>query len=349
MLPLTSLTCPAPRDGFDDRVLLAHGEGGAAMRRLIAERILPRLMGTDAVLDDAVVLPPIDGQPVLTTDAFVVSPLFFPGGDIGSLCVFGTVNDLVVRGAEPLWLTLTLILEEGLPLTVLDRVLDSIANSARRCGVSVVAGDTKVVPRGAADGLFITTTGLGRLCQLSPAGPSTLQSGDRLIVTGPIGRHGIAVLSAREQLGFDPPPQSDCAPLIDAVRSVLTQGLRPRAMRDATRGGVCAVLHEWSRDCGLTLVIDESLVPLTADVRGACELLGLDPLHVANEGTMMIAVAPADADLAVTALRGVAGCERAAIVGEVRSKSVAPVVVRRSLGREQPLIEPSGAPLPRIC
>ena len=349
MPPLNSMTCPGIRDGTDDRVLLAHGEGGAAMRRLIADRIIPRLIGPTAVLDDAVVLPPIKGQPVLTTDAFVVSPLFFPGGDIGSLCVFGTVNDLAVRGAEPLWLTLTLILEEGLPLTILDRVLDSVAASAQRCGVSVVAGDTKVVPRGAADGIFITTTGLGQLCQLAPAGASLLRPGDQLVVSGPIGRHGIAVLSAREELGFEPPPVSDCAPLLEAVRSLRDHEVPTKAMRDATRGGVSAVLHEWSRDCGLTLAIDESCVPLTADVRGACELLGLDPLHVANEGTMLIAVDPAQADQTVAVLRRVAGCEQAAIIGEVRPRDVVPVVVQRLLATEQTLIEPSGAPLPRIC
>lgn len=343
------LNCPVPLDSHGDRVLLAHGEGGAAMRRLIGERILPRLGAGAIALDDAAVLPPLDGPPVITTDSFVVSPLFFPGGDIGSLCVFGTVNDLVVRGAEPRWLTLSLILEEGLPLAVLERVLDSVAAAAWRCGVAIVAGDTKVVPRGAADGLFINTTGLGRLLEPAPPGASSLLPGDVLLVTGPIGRHGIAVLSAREQLGFEPPPESDCGPLIDAAAGLRAAELQPRAMRDATRGGVSAVLHEWSRDCGMTLVIDEPAIPLTAVVRGACELLGLDPLHVANEGTMVVAMPPHEAARALAALRAVPGCESAAIIGEVRPRGIAPVVVRRALAREQPLIEPSGAPLPRIC
>lgn len=319
------------------------------MRRLITERIVPRLNPGGSTLEDATVLPPIVGLPVLTTDAFVVSPLFFPGGDIGSLCVFGTVNDLAVRGAEPLWLTLSLILEEGLPFAILDRILDSIATAARRCGVSVVAGDTKVVPRGAADGVFVTTTGLGRLVEPAPSGPLTIQEGDLLLVSGPIGRHGLAVLSAREQLGFDPPPESDCASLLDVVRALRGTGVRPRALRDATRGGVTAVLHEWSRDCGRTLVVDETQIPLTADVRGACELLGLDPLHIANEGTLLAAVAPTDAEPALAAMQSTCGCERAAIIGSVRSRGVVPVVVRRGMSREQPLLEPSGAPLPRIC
>ncbi len=349
MTDFSNQACPLPTDVVGDRVLLAHGEGGAAMRRLIAEHIVPRLSDSPRPLDDAVVLPRLDGLPVLTTDAFVVSPLFFPGGDIGSLSVFGTVNDLVVRGAEPLWLTLSLILEEGLPLAVLDRVLDSIAAAAKRCGVVVVTGDTKVVPRGAADGLFISTTGLGQLAERHPTGPTTIADGDVLLVSGPIGRHGIAVLAEREQLGFEPPPRSDCAPLTDVVRSLRSAGIQPRALRDATRGGVTAVLHEWARDCGRTLAIDETLIPLTADVRGACELLGLDPLHIANEGTLLAAVDRADAERALRAMQSVSGFERAAIIGSVRPRGIVPVVVRRGSSREQPLIEPTGAPLPRIC
>lgn len=349
MSELHNLACPLPNAAPSECVLLAHGEGGAAMRRLITQRIVPRLNPGISTLDDAAVLPSIDGLPVLTTDAFVVSPLFFPGGDIGSLCVFGTVNDLAVRGAEPLWLTLSLILEEGLPIETLDRILDSMAIAARRCGVSVVAGDTKVVPRGAADGVFVTTTGLGRLMERAPSGATTIQSGDVLLVSGPIGRHGLAVLSAREQFGFDPSPESDCAPLLDVVRALREAEIQPRALRDATRGGVSAVLHEWARDCGQTLMVDDALIPLTADVRGACELLGLDPLHIANEGTLVAAVAPADAQSALAAMRSCFGFEHAAIIGSVRSRGVVPVVVRRGLSREQPLIEPSGAPLPRIC
>jgi hydrogenase expression/formation protein HypE len=344
-----SMTCPVPDDS-GDRVLLAHGEGGSLMRRLLAEHILPGLGHHPAApLDDAAVMPRIDGPLVVSTDAFVVSPLFFPGGDIGTLAVYGTVNDLAVRGAQPLWLTLALVLEEGLPLATLDRVVKSIAAAARRCGVTVVAGDTKVVPRGAADGLFITTTGIGRLAELSPLGPTTIEVGDVLLVSGPVARHGIAVLAVREEMGFDPPPRSDCGPLLDLIASLRAAGIRPRAMRDATRGGVTAVLHEWARDCGRTLVVEESSVPLTADVRGVCELLGLDPLSVANEGTMVVVVGRDDVERTLSALRSATGGEHATRIGEVRAAGVVPVVVRRALGREQPLIEPSGAPLPRIC
>jgi hydrogenase expression/formation protein HypE len=319
------------------------------MRRLLAEQVLPRL-GHDPSLppDDAVVLPPIAGLPVLTTDAFVVSPLFFPGGDIGSLAVYGTINDLAVRGAEPLWLTLSMVLEEGLPFSVLNRVLESTAAAAKRCDVRIVAGDTKVVPRGSVDGLFLTTTGLGRLIDPAPTGSPTIGIGDILLVSGPVGRHGVAILVAREQMPFDPPPVSDCGPLLEATAALRTAGVRIRAMRDATRGGVTAVLHEWARDCGHTLVVDQAHVPVTPEVRGVCELLGFDPLAVANEGTMVAAVSAADADAALAALRRVPCHSAAVAIGEVRARrSIS--VVRRAFGREHPLIEPSGAPFPRIC
>jgi len=349
MSDFTQLNCPLPATD-DERVLLAHGEGGSLTRRLVAERIVPLLGRTDtAPLDDAVVLPALEGRPVLTTDAFVVSPLFFPGGDIGSLAVYGTVNDLAVRGAEPLWLTLSMVLEEGLPLAVLDRVVRSIAAAAKHCGVAIVAGDTKVVPRGAADGMFLSTTGLGRLIEPGFGGPGTIDVGDVLLVSGPIGRHGIAIMAAREEMQFDPAPTSDCGPLIEAVASLRCAGVRPRALRDATRGGVTAVLHEWARDCGRTLVVEESHVPVSAEVRGVCELLGLDPLCVANEGTMAVAVRAADAETALAALRSVAGCSRAAAIGRVRARGAVPVIVTRGGGRELTLTEPSGAPLPRIC
>lgn len=344
------MDCPRPTDGNDERVLLAHGEGGSLMRRLLAEHILPPL-GRSGILplDDAAVLPIIEGRPVISTDAFVVSPLFFPGGDIGCLAIYGTVNDLAVQGAEPLWLTLSLILEEGLPLSVLDRVLKSAADAARRCQVTIVAGDTKVVPRGAADRIFVSTTGLGKLIEPGPSGAATIEVGDALIVSGPVGRHGIAILAAREQMHFEPPPTSDCAPLLELTAALRAAGIRPRALRDATRGGVTAVLHEWSRDCGKTLAVEERRVPVTAEVRGVCELLGLDPLSIANEGTMVVAVRAEDAPTALSALRSVNAGKSSAQIGEIRERIAAPVVVKRAIGREQPLIDPAGAPLPRIC
>jgi hydrogenase expression/formation protein HypE len=342
--------CPVDVSSRDEQITLAHGEGGRLMRRLIRERIVARLGGEVlAEMNDAARLPTIDGPVAFTTDSFVVSPLFFPGGDIGSLAVFGTVNDLAVSGARPRWLSLSLILEEGLPIAVLDRVLQSIAGAAERAAVQVVTGDTKVVARGAADGLFINTAGLGELIPPVPPGAAALRPADELLVSGPIGRHGIAVLACRENLGFDPPPRSDCAPLIGAVELLRQADVPVRALRDATRGGVAAVLHEWAEQSRLTLAVHEASVPVSPDVRGACELLGLDPLHVANEGTMLIAVAAGAGPRTLSALRRVPACSEAALVGQVQPRGIAPVTVRRALGIEQALDEPLGSPLPRIC
>lgn len=343
-------SCPLPLSGDADRIALAHGEGGRVMRQLLASRIVP--MFENEFLrqaGDAAVLPACTGRLAMTTDSFVVSPLFFPGGDIGSLAVHGTINDLVVAGAEPRWISLALIIEEGLELATLDRVLASIRSAARSVGVPIVAGDTKVVPRGAADGLFINTTGLGEFVVPPPAGPAALAAGDELIVTGPIGQHGMAVMVAREGLAFDPAPTSDSAPLVDVVRALRQSGATIRAMRDATRGGVGAVLHEWAEASSRSLAIVDAQVPVTPTVRGACELLGLDPIHVANEGTMLVAVAAGESPQAIAALRSVAQSAQAACIGCVIPRGISPVVVERATGRLVPLDEPSGAPLPRIC
>jgi hydrogenase expression/formation protein HypE len=344
------LQCPVPGPATSDRVLLAHGEGGRWMRQLIRERILPGLDNEFLrPAGDAALLPACRGRLAMTTDSFVVAPLFFPGGDIGSLAVYGTVNDLAVAGAVPRWISLALILEEGLELAVLERVLASVAAAAQRVGVLVVAGDTKVVPRGAADKLFINTTGVGELVSAPPAGPQSLEAGDELIVTGPIGRHGIAVMVAREALDFDPPPQSDSAPLVAAVSALVQSAVPIRALRDATRGGVGAVLHEWAEASGKTLVIEERLLCVTPEVRGACELLGLDPIHVANEGTMVVAVPTGQAARAIGVLSTVAETTHAVRVGRVEPRGLAAVVVERGAQQRIPLDEPVGAPLPRIC
>lgn len=348
-------SCPISSSNAEPCITLAHGEGGRLMRRLIREHVLAILASDRAgspliSMNDAALLPPIDGPIAITTDSFVVSPLFFPGGDIGSLAVFGTVNDLAVSGAKPLYLTLSLILEEGTPLALFDRILHSVARAAARAGVQVVAGDTKVVPRGATDGVFINTTGVGRQIDPVPLGPEKLQPGDELIVTGPIGRHGIAILCAREELDFSPPPESDCAPLL-AAATRLRERLGPqlRAMRDATRGGVAAVLHEWAEASLLTLTIQERDLPVTPTVRGACELLGLDPVHIANEGTMLIAVAPGSVNEALNALRSLPETKQAAHIGTVTKRAFSPVTVLRTIGSAQPLDDPLGTPLPRIC
>jgi hydrogenase expression/formation protein HypE len=345
-----SFSCPNTSATANERIVLAHGEGGRQMRRLLHDRIFPALAGVRPPVEgDAAVLSRLEAEVVFTTDSFVVSPLFFPGGDIGRLCVFGTVNDLAVCGAQPLWISLSFIIEEGLPLEVLDSVLRSIAGGARETEISVVTGDTKVVPRGAADGLFINTAGVGVLLEPRWPGPVGLICGDELLVTGPIGQHGMAVMAAREQLDVQPSPTSDCGSLVPAVEALRRAEVPVVALRDATRGGVSAVLHEWSASCGCTLAVDERQVPVTPEVRGVCELLGLDPLHVANEGTMVVAVREGFGSAAANALRSVPITRHAALIGHVQEKRVSPVVIQRGLGRYLPLDEPLGAPLPRIC
>lgn len=346
-----TVACPMPRDAATGQVTLAHGEGGREMRRLIETRIWRMLPGANLAGqgEDAARLPHPAGPIAMTTDSFVVTPLFFPGGDIGQLAVFGTVNDLAVMGAIPRWLSLAFILEEGFPLADLDRVLASIASAAKSAGVVIVTGDTKVVPRGKADGVFINTTGLGEFVDPAHPGPAAIQPGDRLIVTGPIGQHGLAILSARENLGLEPPPQSDCGPVTAFFSALREAGLPPRAARDATRGGVAAVCHEWAQASGNTLRIEESDLPVSGEVRGACELLGLDPLFLANEGTAVLAVSDSQASASLQVLRSIPRGRNAAIIGEVRPRGVVPVVIGNQLGRERVLEEPSGAPMPRIC
>ncbi len=348
---LWNRNCPIPIAADAERISLAHGEGARLSRRLISEIILPRFAATaNRRFADAAIVTTIGCRLAICTDSHTVSPMFFPGGDLGSLSVYGTVNDLAVTGAYPRWLTMSLIIEEGLPIAILERILDSAGHAARECKVTIVAGDTKVVPRGAADGLFINTSGVGEMMDPVPPGPQSILVGDKILVSGPIGRHGIAVMSARESFAFDPAPLSDSGSVIHAVASLRNSvGEHLRTIRDATRGGVSAVLHEWAMECGHTFALTESRIPVTDEVRGACELLGLDPLYVANEGTIIVAVASRFAEIAVTALRHVPGCEQAVIIGEVQSRGISPVTIRRTIGSAQPLDEPSGAPLPRIC
>lgn len=347
--PAWQLNCPVSISAQSDCVTLAHGEGGRLMRRLLDQVIHPGL-GISPRFADAAQLQVDGNRLAFSTDSYVVSPLFFPGGDIGTLAVYGTCNDLAVSGAVPRWLSLSLILEEGLPIPVLLKVLQSIALAAAECRIQIVTGDTKVVPHGDADGMFLNTTGIGELVDPVPAGPEALQPGDALIVSGPIGRHGIAILAAREQLDFIPAPATDGASLIPAIQALRAAiGPEVRAMRDATRGGVTAVLHEWAIASGKTLYLDEKRIPVDAATQSACELLGLEPMHLACEGTMVLAVASAFAEQAVALLRNVSVSKDAAIIGTVQHRAVTPVIIRRMLGREQSLDEPTGTPLPRIC
>lgn len=340
--------CPPSVSHDGERITLAYGEGGRLTRRLIHERIVLRFGGdTLASLGDAAIfdLPP--GRVAISTDGYTVTPLFFPGGDIGRLAVFGTVNDLLVSGARPRAMSLAMVIEEGLPWAILDQVLDSVHEALEATGVSLVTGDTKVVPRGAVDQLFLTTTGIGEVIFPMP-GPAGLETGDTLLVSGPIGRHGAAVLCSREDFGFAPPPVSDCGSLLPPIEALWQAEIPVRCLRDATRGGVAAVLHEWAIHAGLGLTIDASHIPVTPDVRAVCELLGLDPLHLACEGTFVAAVPSDHAHRAMNILHA-NGCGFATIIGAVTSARPTPVRIRTASGREIPLDEPAGSPLPRIC
>jgi hydrogenase expression/formation protein HypE len=351
--------CPVPDRFTGDRVTLAHGEGGRCMRQWIERRVAPLFRAVDAgsldeqspvdpVLDDSALVQTEGSALRMTTDAYVVSPRWFPGGDLGALSIHGTVNDLAVGGARPRWISLSMILEEGIALSEVEALLGSAAEAARASGVRVVTGDTKVVPRGAADGMYVSTAGVGEVVWSLP-GCDRLEAGDALLVSGPVGCHGLAVLAAREQLQLDPSPRSDVRSLWPAVERLWRAGMPVRAMRDATRGGVAAVLHEWAAASQTTLRVQAREVPTTAEVRGACELLGLDPLHMACEGAMVVAVPRAAAAQAMAVLREVAGSERATIIGEVTAGGGEPVLVRRALAAWLPLDEPQGMPLPRIC
>jgi hydrogenase expression/formation protein HypE len=342
--------CPIPSDEDGERITLAHGEGGRLSRRLIRERILTRFSNDQLnEMGDAAFFTAKSQQLAFSTDGYTVTPLFFPGGDIGQLAVFGTTNDLTVSGAIPRWLSLSLIVEEGLPWSVLDRILDSIQSASEIAKVAIVTGDTKVVPHGTADKLFITTSGVGEVSEPAPPGPRSLQADDVLIVSGPIGSHGAAILCAREKFDFNPLPISDCASLVQPLISLYAAGLTPRAVRDATRGGVAAVLHEWADSSGLACVINESDIPVADGVRAICELLGLDPLHFANEGTFVLSTHPELVESTLDLLRRHRVTHQAAVIGRLKPRRNSPVLVVRGIGREVALDEPSGSPLPRIC
>jgi len=339
-----------------DVVTMAHGAGGTASRRLV-ERCLPHLGGTalaelgDAGLVERAAGARVGAAPlVLTTDAFVVRPLRFGGGSIGSLAVHGTLNDLAAAGARPLALTASFVLEEGLELATFEAEVAALGEAARRCDVEVVAADTKVVERGHADGLFIATTGLGAVVARPAPSPRRMAPGDRVLVSGPVADHGIAVLLARGELHLDAEVHSDSASLWPAAEALIEAcGPGLRTMRDATRGGVATVLCELAGAAGLEVELDEAAVPLRGPTRGACELLGLDPLYVANEGCLVAVVAAASADAALAALHATEVGREAAVVGEVTAGDRGRVVGRTAFGGRRVLDLLAGDPLPRIC
>jgi hydrogenase expression/formation protein HypE len=341
--------CPVPLTG-SDTILLGHGGGGKLGSRLVEETILPALRNeTLAALDDQAVLSLGGPRIAFTTDSYVVTPLFFPGGDIGELAVNGTVNDLAVGGAVPRALSLAFILEEGLPLEEFRRVLDSVARAAKRAEVPVVTGDTKVVGRGSADKVFINTAGIGVVRPGVSLSSLHVRPGDVVLVSGTIGDHGVAILSTREGLAFDGAIASDTAPLHGLVGALLDAAPGVHAMRDPTRGGLAATLVEIATRRRLGIEVDESAVPVNAVVRGACEMLGLDPLVVANEGKLVAFVPEKEAAVALEAMRAHPLGRDSARIGQVTSEHPGRVVLRTPVGGCRVLDLPLGEALPRIC
>lgn len=341
---------PRPLDLVAGRVDLTHGGGGRAMAQLIAELFAgafdnPYL----AKGNDMAVMPPTGGRLVMSTDGYVVSPIFFPGGDIGSLAVHGTVNDVAMSGARPLYLSASFILEEGLPLSELKQVVESMAAAAKQADVLIVTGDTKVVERGKADGIFIATTGIGSLQDGLHIAGDRIRPGDAIILSGTIGDHGIALLSKRENLEFETAIESDSAPLHGLIRAMIEAEPDIHCLRDPTRGGLAATLNELAHQSGLGMIVDEDTVPIRPAVRGACELLGIDPLGVANEGKL-IAFCPADkAEALVAAMRHQQFGENAAIIGHAQPDPRRLVWLRTSFGSQRVVEWFHGEQLPRIC
>jgi len=340
---MDSFACPLPPAG-DAMVLLGHGGGGSLSQRLVDQLLVPAFGPADGVLLDAAVLPAEAGPLAFTTDSYVVRPLFFPGGDIGSLAVFGTVNDLAMVGASAIALSLSLILEEGLPMPLLQQVVASIRLAAQRCGVPVVTGDTKVVERGKGDGIYINTAGIGRVDHGLQIGPKAVRSGDAILVSGDLGRHGVAILAARQELGFCTELRSDLAPLQEPVRALLAADLELHCLRDLTRGGLASALHEISRGAGLGVLVRENAIPIAPEVDAACELLGLDPLAMANEGRFVLFLPAHQADRALAVLQRFQ--PSAASIGCVQGEAV---LLETSLGLQRRLELGRGESLPRIC
>ncbi|HMV04272.1 MAG TPA: hydrogenase expression/formation protein HypE [Accumulibacter sp.] len=339
-----------PLDLKHGRVDLTHGSGGRAMAQLI-EELFARRLG-NAYLgqgNDAAVVPIPPGRLVVSTDGHVVAPLFFPGGDIGCLAVHGTINDVAVLGATPLYLAAGFILEEGFPLADLARIVDSMAEAASAAGVPVVTGDTKVVEQGKADGVYITTTGIGVVADGTDYSGDRARVGDRIIVSGTIGEHGMAVLAQRESIGFSAAIRSDTAALHGLIASMRASGAAIRVLRDPTRGGVATTLNEIARQSGVGMMLQESALPILPEVAAACEFLGLDPLYVANEGKILAIVAAEDADGLLATMRAHPLGRRAALIGSVHADAQHFVQMTTTLGGRRIVDWLTGEQLPRIC
>jgi hydrogenase expression/formation protein HypE len=344
-----SLACPRPLT-TSDHVLLAHGSGGKLSAELTAEIFLPAFQNPAlARLDDQAIVILNGCRVAFTTDSFVVKPLFFPGGDIGSLAVHGTVNDLAVGGAQPLYLSAGFILEEGLPIDTLRRVVNSLRDAAAAAGVQVVTGDTKVVEKGSADGMFLNTSGIGVVPQGVNLSADQARPGDRILLSGAIGEHGICILAQRQGLEFETTLASDSAALHTLVASMLAAGGEIRCMRDPTRGGLSSAVNEIAARSGVGMELDEAAIPIRAEVQGACEMLGLDPLYVANEGKLVAIVAPNAAEPILEAMRAHPLGGNAQMIGTVTSQHPGLVTIRSNLGTTRIVDMLAGDQLPRIC
>jgi hydrogenase expression/formation protein HypE len=333
-------------------IRLAHGAGGRMMADLIRDTFAPPLDNEylRQMADSTIVQSPIANPKLaISTDSFVVRPLFFPGGDIGSLAVHGTVNDVAMSGARPLWLTAGFILEEGLEMEVLERVVHSMAEAARQAGVQVVAGDTKVVERGHGDGIYINTAGVGVVMEGVEVGPDRARPGDVVLLSGAVGDHGIAVLSQREGLAFETELVSDSAPLNGLVEALLASAPHTHCLRDATRGGLAAALNELAETSQVGIEIEEAAVPVRPAVAAACELLGFDPLTVANEGKLVAFVPPEEADAALAALQGHPLGQEAVRIGVITEEHPGLVLAHTGIGGRRVVDMPLGELLPRIC
>jgi hydrogenase expression/formation protein HypE len=332
----------------EDRILLAHGSGGKLMHDLI-QSFLPHLANPILEkMDDSAVFN-VKGRLAFTTDSYIVNPIFFPGGDIGKLAVCGTVNDLAMSGAKPLYLSLAFIIEEGLPINDLKKILASIKKAAAEADVKIVTGDTKVVNKGSADKLFINTAGVGIVPEGVNISVSNAKSGDKVILSGNIGDHGIAVLSQREGLKFDTPIPSDCAPLNGLAADMLKASKDIHCMRDPTRGGLATALNDFAEKSGVGIRIEEEKIPVDKAVLAACELLGLDPLYIANEGKLAAIVQAKDADAVLAAMKKNNYGKDAVIIGEVVQEHPKRVVMKTVLGASRIVDMPVGELLPRIC
>lgn len=343
------LSCPIPISQYP-QVLLAHGGGGKLMHQLIEKMFLSAFRNPlIETRHDGAVLDLPNAKLAFTTDSYVVRPLFFPGGDIGQLAVHGTVNDLAMCGARPLCLSAALILEEGLPMETLWRIVQSMQQAAAQAGVPFVTGDTKVVDRGKGDGIFINTAGIGVVPPGVQVAPARVRPGDTVLLNGDIGRHGIAIMAVREGLAFDSVIESDSAPVVGAVMQLLDAGVEIHCLRDLTRGGLASAAVEIAEASGLEIRLEENAIPVREDVRGACELLGFDPLYVANEGRFIAFVPPAGAEQALQILRRHPLGEGAAVIGQVQAGRAGMVAMTSAIGTTRMIDMLSGEQLPRIC